>query len=295
MFLREPVPPPLLKRRLIFITGKGGVGKSTIALALGLRAARSGLRTIVADLNGEGGDQERCFAPDLYRLSIDPQSAMEEYLTVKVGGAAGQLLGQSRLFGAFAMATPGMRELLSLGKVWELSQTERRTPGAEPYDMTIVDAPASGHGVALLRTPRTFAEIARVGPVANQANAIAQTLLDREFTGYVAVTTAEELAVDETLELHEALQRERLNLDAVVINARHEERFDESDIAALGLHAQAEPVRLALAAHARVIAERERTRRLETRFGDRIQSLPFLFTPELDRPQLEQLAQELRL
>ena len=92
---------------------------------------------------------------------------MEEYLRVKTG-AVGQALGSSRLFHAFAMATPGMRELLSIGKVWELAQFERRTSGADAYDLVIVDSPAAGHGVGILRTPRTFAEIARVGPIAHQ-------------------------------------------------------------------------------------------------------------------------------
>ena len=103
----------------------------------------------------------------LFTISIDPQQAMEEYLRVKAG-PLGQALGSSRLFQAFAMATPGMRELLSIGKVWELAQLDRRTRGAAPYDLVIVDAPATGHGVGLLRTPRTFADIARVGPIAHQ-------------------------------------------------------------------------------------------------------------------------------
>ena len=107
---------------------------------------------------------------------------MEEYLRVKAG-AIGQALGSSRLFQAFAMATPGMRELLSIGKVWELAQLERRTRGAAPYDLVIVDAPATGHGVGLLRTPRTFADIARVGPIAHQGRTIADTIADAEFTG----------------------------------------------------------------------------------------------------------------
>ena len=128
--------PGLFDRRLIFVTGKGGVGKSTVATALGLVAARRGLRTIVAEL----ASQERFWAAfdrrgqtfeevelaeNLFTISVDPQLAMEEYLRVKTG-AVGQALGQSRLFHAFAMATPGMRELLSVGKLWELAQHERR-------------------------------------------------------------------------------------------------------------------------------------------------------------------------
>ncbi len=184
----------------MFVTGKGGVGKSTVAIALGLLAARRGLRTIVAELASQERiqglfDAEREqfreveLEPGLFTISIDPQQAMEEYLRVKAG-PLGQVLGASRLFQAFAMATPGMRELLSIGKVWELAQLDRRTSGAAPYDLVIVDAPATGHGVGLLRTPRTFADIARVGPIAHQGRTIADTIADREFTGVIAVVDA---------------------------------------------------------------------------------------------------------
>jgi len=285
----------LLQRRLIFVTGKGGVGKSTVAMALADAAARLGKRTIVADMNGAGEEHELQLAPNLFTLSIEPQRAMEEYLTVKVGGTAGQILGQSRMFSAFAMATPGMRELLSLGKVWELAQTRRRTPGAEPYDLTIVDAPASGHGAALLRTPRTFAEIAKVGPIASQASTIAATLNDRAFTAIVAVAIPEDLAVTETLELDEALQRERLNIDAVVLNQRHPDRFDEGDLTALRLLAAAPAARLAVAADIRARLEAEQAARLEQHFGERLQSLPYLFTPQIGADEFELLGRELEL
>src|SRR5207248_4677750 len=135
-------------------------------------------------------------APDLFTISIEPERAMDEYLRVKAG-VLGHAVGSSRLFRALAMATPGMRELLSIGKVWELAQLQRRTRGAAPYDLVIVDAPATGHGVGVLRTPRTFADIARVGPVAHQARTIAATIADRAFTGVVAVATPEEMPVNE--------------------------------------------------------------------------------------------------
>ena len=209
--------PGLFDRRLIFVTGKGGVGKSTVATALGLLAARRGLRTIVAELAsqdrvGQAFDRRgRTFeevelAESLFTISIDPQLAMDEYLRVKTG-AVGQALGQSRLFQAFAMATPGMRELLSVGKVWELAQHERRSDGGNVYDLVIVDSPAAGHGVGILRTPRTFAEIARVGPIAHQAGVIAATIADPDFTAVIAVATAEEMPVNETLWLRDALGR----------------------------------------------------------------------------------------
>src|ERR1700683_3501534 len=137
----------LLDKRLIFVTGKGGVGKSTVSIALGLVAARTGLRTIVVELSGQERIQQAFehhdehfreveLRPKLFTISIDPQHSMEEYLRIKVG-PLGQMIGSSKLFQAFAMATPGMRELLSIGKIWELAQLERRTRGAAPYELVI--------------------------------------------------------------------------------------------------------------------------------------------------------------
>ena len=300
----EPVSLPLLKRRLIFVTGKGGVGKTTVALALGLAAARAGRRTIVADLNGDGDADptEVEVAPNLFRISVDAQSAMDEYLQVKVPAPAAQALRQSRVFGAFAMATPGMRELLCMGKLWELAQFERRTRDADPYDLVIVDAPASGHGVAILSTPRTFAEIARVGPIANQAQTIASTIADRDFTTVVAVSTAEEMPVTETLQLSDALRAlpDSIPLEAVVLNGRHPDRFTAADVAALdaALAAGPEPVsravlEVALAERERSAAQGRQEERLRRAFGERLLLLPYLFEPEIGIPQLESLAQVL--
>jgi anion-transporting ArsA/GET3 family ATPase len=302
--------PGLLDRRLIFVTGKGGVGKSTIATALGLLAARRGLRTVVVELSSQERVQhtfehdaehfeEVELAPGLFTISIDPQHAMEEYLRVKTG-AFGHLLASSKLFGAFAMATPGMRELLSIGKVWELAQLERRTRGAAPYDLVVVDAPSTGHGVGILRTPKMFADIARVGPIAHQGRTIAATIADREFTGVVAVSTAEEMPVNETLFLRDALVREELQLDSVIVNALYPARFDEVQITRLGaalVHAQAPfaraALRAALSEHARAATQRDQRSRLRKGLGMELIELPYVFADHLGRPELELLADAL--
>ena len=118
---------------------------------------------------------------------------MEEYLRVKAG-PLGQALGSSRLFQAFAMATPGMRELLSIGKVWELAQLERRTRGAAPYDLVIVDAPATGHGVGLLRTPQDVRRHRPRRPDRPPGPDDRRTRSPTaEFTGVIAVATPEEM------------------------------------------------------------------------------------------------------
>jgi anion-transporting ArsA/GET3 family ATPase len=300
--------PGLLDRRLIFVTGKGGVGKSTVAAALGLRAARAGRRTIVAELARQDGVQrtfarsgatfeEVKLAEGLYTISIDPESAMEEYLRVKTG-ALGQALGSSRLFQAFAMATPGMRELLSVGKVYELAQFTRHTGGADPYDLVIVDSPAAGHGVGILRTPRTFAEIARMGPIAGTAQRIAATVADPDFTAVVAVCIAEEMPVNETLWLRDQLREDDVELGAVLVNALLPDRFSEAEALQLrSAHADAPsgPLRAALSEHARAAAQREELARLRAALGPGVASveLPFLFAETLREPELHELADAL--
>jgi anion-transporting ArsA/GET3 family ATPase len=301
----------LLDKRLIFVTGKGGVGKSTVATSLGLLGARSGRRTVVVELAAQDripetldGDHDETFvehelAPGLFTISIDPQHAMDEYLQVKVG-AVGHMLGSSKLFGAFAMATPGMRELLTVGKVWELAQLERRTPGAAPYDLVVVDAPASGHGVSILRTPRTFAEIARVGPIAHQGRTIAATIADPSFTAVVAVARLEEMPVTETLRLHDALIDGGLALHEVIVNAVYPPRFAAEEREALAQAAEDDlsplaraAVRAALSEQRRAANQQQQLDRLSAGLGVPLVELPFLFADRLARAELELLADAL--
>ena len=304
------VVPGLLDRRLIFVTGKGGVGKSTVATALGLVAARRGLRTIVAELAAQDrirqafGHEGPAFhevelAENLFTISVDPEHAMEEYLRVKTG-AVGQALGHSRLFQAFAMATPGMRELLSVGKIWELAQHARRTDGGDIYDLVIVDSPAAGHGVGILRTPRTFSEIARVGPIHHQAGSIAATIADADFTAVIAVAAAEEMPVNETLWLRDTLAEDGLTLEATVVNACYPQRFTARERTALEKarkRARQPLARAALGAalseHARTKAQREQLARLREGLATEVIELPYLFAESVGRPELDQLADSL--
>jgi anion-transporting ArsA/GET3 family ATPase len=222
---------------------------------------------------------------------------MDEYLRVKVG-PVGHALGSSKLFQAFAMATPGMRELLTVGKVWDLAQPERRTRGATPYDLVVVDAPASGHGLSMLRTPRTFAEIARVGPIAHQGRTIAATIADPSFTAVVAVARPEEMPVSETLSLHASLANDGLALHEVIANAVYPDRFDAEEAAALRLAADddaASPlvraaIRAALSERTRAANQRRQLDRLAAGLDRRVLELPFLFADHLERPELDRLA-----
>jgi anion-transporting ArsA/GET3 family ATPase len=298
----------LLRKRLVFVTGKGGVGKSTVAAALGIAAARRGRRTIIAELSGAPGalsalgQDGECsleveLEPGLSAVSIDPQDAMEEYLRLQAGRLGG-LLGASTIFQYLAAAAPGLRELVTIGKVWELAQPERLRRGAPGYDLVIVDAPASGHAVALLQTPRTYSGIARAGPVAEQAHAIHGLLADHRLSGLVLVAVPEEMSVNETLSVHDELAREPgIAFDAVIANRVYPARF--SDGAARRLSAalksprglQAETaLRAALSEHRRRRFQEAEVARLGAGIGSSPLELPFLFSSRLGRAALERLA-----
>lgn len=239
-----PTLDDLFAHPLLVVTGKGGVGKSTVAAALGLAAVRRGKRVIVAEVAARddvsralgatspaGPYAEHSISERLHHISIDPQHAMEEYLRQRLPvGALAAPLTHNRIFTALTAATPGMRELLAIGKVWELAQPERRTRHAQSYDLVVLDAPATGHGVAMLQAPRTFASVARVGPVANEGRAVASFLRDPRSTALVVVSTAEEMPVTETLDL-QARVREELGLELAltVVNAVVPHRFSDAD------------------------------------------------------------------
>ncbi|MBX5470105.1 MAG: AAA family ATPase [Thermoleophilaceae bacterium] len=304
---------PLLDKRLILVTGKGGVGKSSVAAALGLLAARRGKRTIVCEVaqqerissafRREGvGHSETELRERLFAISLDPELTMKEYLRRQVRPALlHELLLDSRLFQYLAAATPGLRELLAMGKVWELAQLERRTAGAAPYDLVIVDAPASGHSVGMLQTPSTFREVARVGPIRRQADKIDAFVRDPEQTGVVAVALPEEMPVSETLEL-EATLRDELGVavDVVVANGLYPERFSTAEAERIeqanGSHPVA-AVRAALGAaaaeHHRARGQRAQLRRLRRGARAPVVTLPYLFEPELRLDSFERLAAEL--
>ena len=177
--------------------------------------------------HGVRAEQEVELAEDLWAITIDPQKALEEWLGKQLGGgAAGRILGHSHAFQYFVAAAPGAKELITIAKVWELAQTQRWDKHNRAYDLVVVDAPASGHGIGMLTTPRTFGEIARVGPIRRQATKVSEMLADPARTGYVAVALPEEMPVNETIELERRLRDAvGLGLDAIVMNAMWPERF----------------------------------------------------------------------
>ena len=300
--------PALLDHELLVVTGKGGVGKTTVAAALGVAASRRGMRAIVVEVAARddvthalGREQERLereveLQYGVHHTSIEPEEAMREYLVDQLPSRrlAG-VLTDSRAFAYLTAATPGLRELLTIGKVWELAQEIRRTPGARPYDLVILDAPATGHGVAVLTAPHTFARTARVGRIAQHAAIIDEFLTDPGRTAVVAVARPEELPVNETLQLRDALAQELgLPVSLAVVNRVVPDRLSAADARELAARADGgAPVAIALAGHRRARSQRAQIARLRRGLNCRVCSLHELQRPALDGAAIRELAGEL--
>src|SRR5204863_7257290 len=193
-------------------------------------AAAAGKRTIVCEVAAQQnlsrifhsrvGFHEVELAENLWAISIDPDEAMREYILLQLKvRAMRDLLFRSRIFTYLAAATPGLRELVTAGKVWEVAQPDRKVKKGRKYDLVIVDAPATGHGVAFLQTPRTFANVARVGPIQAQAEARETFLVNHRKTGVAIVALPEEMPVNETAALERTLTEDvGVAVDRVFVN-----------------------------------------------------------------------------
>jgi anion-transporting ArsA/GET3 family ATPase len=210
-----------------------------------------------------------------------------------VGGALSKVMTSSRVFTYLAAAAPGLRELLMMGKVWDLAQLDQRRTGETPYDLVILDAPATGHALGMLRTPRTFRDVARVGPVSRQAGRIDAFLTNPELTGIVAVAAPEEMPVNETIEFIAALDEEMsVKPDSVVVNGVYPERFQDTEAEAIeAVGVDAPQLRAAMTTYRRARHHRNQVRRLRRRAP--AITLPFLFETELDESSLDALARVL--
>jgi anion-transporting ArsA/GET3 family ATPase len=303
-------------RELLVVTGKGGVGKTTLASALGLLAAERGLRTIVVEV----GEQSRLpllfgiAAPEpgeeteleqnLSSMSIDLDRALLEWLQSLGGRVSGRVLASSSTFQYFAAAAPGAKELVSMVKIWELTQGRRRRGRTrdDGYDLVVLDAPATGHALGMLDSPRTFGAIARVGPIAGQAERLRELLTDPDRSSYLAVAQGTEMAITETLELQQKLGEQLgRELHAVIVNGMLPQRFSAPElrqIAALGdSPARSTAARSAIAA-AQAVSERARFQhnqlaRLRRRHFEVI-GVPFQFTAELDLDAVRRIAEQLK-
>lgn len=238
-------PAPHLDRRLVVVTGKGGTGKSTVAAALALLAARAGRRVLVAEVNAAervapllgappAGPGIREARPGIFTVNVAPQAALREYgLQVVRFRAIYDAVFENRVVRHFLRVVPGLGELVMLGKILHEARAEER--GRPRWDQVIIDAPSTGHAVQLLRIPGAMLGMVPPGPLRSDAQWMQEWLVDPARTTAVLVTLPEEMPVTEAIEL-DAQLRERVGLvpAAVLMNAMPEPRFTAEQAARLG-------------------------------------------------------------
>ena len=289
----------LLDRKLLFVSGKGGVGKTSIAAALAMLAASHGKRCLVCEVDAKGDlgfafETERLefkpreVQPLVWAMAMDTEQSLREYLKLQLHlPLVGRIGPLARSLDFVASAAPGVKEILTVGK---LCYEVRR----ESYDLVIVDAEASGHIVAQLSAPATIAGLVQVGVVREQTRWMLDLLGDPAQTGVVIVTNPEEMPVNEAVDLAAMLRsKTEVDLAAVVVNrvlpelfGRGEEvlfeRLREPDAEAALVGAVGQEVPLVLdAAELAVRLRRMGASHLATLRENLVPPAPYLYVPEL--------------
>ena len=232
--------PDLLARRLLFFTGKGGVGKSTVTAATALLAAERGQRVLVVEADDKGaipgnfeqpsvGFEPSEVYPGVCAMAMRTEDSLKEYLRLNLRvPVLGRLGPLARVLDFVATAAPGVKEILTVGKVcWEVRES---IEGRADWDLVVVDAAATGHIIGQLDAPRAIQDLVSVGMVREQTDWMVELLSDPSVTSLNVVATPEEMPVNETIEL---VQRARVELTvplgAVLVNRVLPELFTHTD------------------------------------------------------------------
>jgi anion-transporting ArsA/GET3 family ATPase len=304
--------------KFVFVVGKGGVGKTTVSGALALAAAAQGKRVLVAMCNAKDrlsymletppiGPTIQHLFPGVDAVNMEPGAALEEYgmLVLRVR-ALYKVVFENRFVAAFLRGTPGIDAWAMLGKA-QYHALEKDSQGRDRYDLVIVDAPATGHGLDLLRVPRVILDVAPPGLLRREAERANQLFQDPERAGVLLVTLPEEMPSTETVELHAAVRNELgLPVCGLVINQTLAALFTENERELLGtlsqkLTAASSNTKLQpLAAEAQARAEREQLQRaciarLAQDIPARQVELPLKLADDFRREQLEALGELLRM
>ena len=296
---------------VVIVAGKGGVGKTTVTAALAVAAARAGSSVLIVEVEGKSGlptmfgteafsYDELDLEPRIRARFLTPDAALVDYLESHGMRRISKRLIASGALEVVATAVPGMKDILVLGKVKSLDESRAA-------NLLIVDAPAAGHAISFLLSPRGLLDAVRVGPISKQASDVVALLSDPARCQVMLVTLPEETPVSEAIETAFAIEdRAGVALGPVVVNQCFE-------ALPAGVSASVDDVRAEAEACGRFVSDREAhdlARAVEFRMVrhdvqreqiDRLRAqlplpnieLPFLFTPDIGRPQVEKLADAL--
>jgi anion-transporting ArsA/GET3 family ATPase len=297
----------ILDRRVALVTGKGGVGKTTVSTLIALRAARAGKRTLLCETSGSTqvpglfGQKARGYevtelAPNLHTMSITSDAAIEDYIVMQLKfRRLYKLVFRNRIVGPFVDAVPGLHDLIQLGKVFDLERN-RRSNGSYEWDFIVIDAPATGHGLTMLASPRAMMDLTVSGPFHDNARDVASLYEDPARTALILVSLPEELPVHETEELFGSLGSQRSLVRGIVLNEVHPSpvpdiaayRALRPALAAGADGAAQEILRFADAGVGRAERQEEARRRLST-LGPPVFGIPFLCDRAIGTRQLSEL------
>src|SRR5687767_3530399 len=312
-----------LAPKVLIVSGKGGVGKTTVAAALAVVAARAGHRVCIAEVDRKGtlprlfGGADltytpREMSPGIWGMNIVPEQALAEYLEVQYHmKRVSKVFTSTHFVDYITTAAPGLKDILVLGKIWYLEQD--RGDGDKVFDTIIVDAPAAGHMLTFLSAPMGLSDALRVGPVRKQSDWLIEMLRDPKRTRVHLVTLAEEMPVTETLETSAALEN-KIGIDSgmVFANAVYSELLTPDEETAFteiqergadGLVKAAAEVGLTLEQddldellgygrflQARRGIQQSHLKELRESIREPVVELPFLFSAGLALPDIETLA-----
>ena len=300
-------------RRLVLVLGKGGVGRSTIAAAIAGANANRGKKTLLFETNandrfGSYFDKPAVttsiseLAPNLSAVNTNPAAALEEYgLMILKFKSVYEMVFENRITKAFLRAIPGLDDYSLMGKAW--FHTEETKRGRPVWDTLVFDMPASGHSISMLRIPWVITETVPDGPLTRDARTMKELLTDPQRTAAIIVTLAEEMPVNEAIELEDKLTAIGIVPQHVIVNQIYPDHFPAGSPvgkvldALVGDHALPSPL-AELTSHSQLSRDRRALNvrylaELRARAKAPVHELPMIFTPQLTPAQVRSLGDKI--